>query len=87
MQISLANTCPVPATSPQLHDATDACVKPKSVLQHHSQDRHPEDLNAHAELQAEGQHNESNQFGRMNLILVVPSNTKLFPRQTMPDVD
>lgn len=77
-QVSLANNCPVPATSPQLHDATDACVKPKSVLQRHSQDRLPEDLNAHAELQAEGQH-ESNQFGRMNLILVVPPNTNLFP--------
>lgn len=28
-QVSLANNCPAPATSPQLHDATDACVKPK----------------------------------------------------------
>ncbi|XP_042405286.1 TSL-kinase interacting protein 1-like isoform X1 [Zingiber officinale] len=67
-QVSLADNCPAPATSPQLHDATVACVKPKSVLQRHSQDRLAEDLNAHAEFQAEVQLNESNQFGGMNLI-------------------
>ncbi|KAG6498619.1 hypothetical protein ZIOFF_038339 [Zingiber officinale] len=83
-QVSLADNCPAPATSPQLHDATVACVKPKSVLQRHSQDRLAEDLNAHAEFQAEVQLNESNQFGGMNLISVVPPNANLF---TMPDVD
>ncbi|XP_074577563.1 TSL-kinase interacting protein 1-like [Curcuma longa] len=72
VQVSLAHNYPAPAPNPQLHDVTDACAEPKSGLQFNSLDRLTEGLNAHAELQTDVQHNETHQFGGMNLLLPDP---------------